>query len=360
MDTLTVINPIIELQDRHKILFASEPRPRIRDRAARLGVTEAELVAAQCGVSAIELTSAGPAPMQAIFREIGTLGEVMALSRNEWCVHERHGEYLDIQANAPVGIVLGPDIDLRLFFSQWRYCYAVSENKSNAVIEGARRSLQFFDASGCAVHKVYLTEASNNAALDSLIKKYTKHECRLPEIHTLTRVEEKSRPDDAAALRAAWLAMNDTHDFFMMLREFNVSRLGALHSAGADLAQSVGRDAAEIVLQQAAASGVSIMCFVANRGIVQIHTGPVKILQRTGPWFNVLDSTFNLHLNTAAIASCWVVNKPTVDGWVTALEVYAEDGSMIVQFFGERKPGKPELATWRSLLLSLCGEALAS
>ncbi|HBD36656.1 MAG TPA: hemin-degrading factor, partial [Cupriavidus sp.] len=109
-----------------------------------------------------------------------------------------------------------------------------------------------------------------------------------------------------------------------------------------------------------AATGLSIMCFVANRGIVQIHTGAVKKLLRTGPWFNVLDDTFNLHLNTEAVASSWVVNKPTVDGWVTSLELYGEDGGMIVQFFGERKPGQPELPEWRHLLESLCPQALAA
>jgi putative hemin transport protein len=357
MPTQTLIDPtddlrqIADLQQRHQLLVSNEPRLRIRDRATRLQVSEASLVAAQCGLTSIELSSRHAAPMQTIFRDIGTLGPVMALSRNEWCVHERHGQYLDIQADGPVGIVLGPDIDLRMFFSQWRYCYAVDENQ--------RRSLQFFDGSGSAVHKVYLTEASDSAAFDALIERYTHGERRLPSLQTIAVTPEKNRPDDAAELRAAWLAMTDTHDFFAMLRKFGVSRLGALNSVGADLAQNVGRDAAETMLLQAAASGVSIMCFVANRGIVQIHTGPIVTLQRTGPWFNVLDAQFNLHLNTTAIASCWVVNKPTSDGWVTALEVYAEDGSMIVQFFGARKPGKPELTAWRSLLVALCSEALA-
>ncbi|MNR45423.1 Hemin transport protein HemS [compost metagenome] len=83
-------------------------------------------------------------------------------------------------------------------------------------------------------------------------------------------------------------------------------------------------------------------------------------LARTGPWFNVLDPAFNLHLNTTAVTSSWVVNKPTVDGWVTSLELYGADGALIVQFFGERKPGKPELPAWRALLQSLCPTALAA
>jgi len=54
------------------------------------------------------------------------------------------------------------------------------------------------------------------------------------------------------------------------------------------------------------------------------------------------------------------VNKPTSDGWVTSLEVYAANGDLIVQFFGERKPGKPELTGWRELMVSLCGAPLAA
>lgn len=351
MDTLTVVDPVTELQQRHAALVASEPKLRIRDRAARLGVTEAELVAAECGVKSVPLAGTGFAQMRGIFRELGSLGQVMALSRNEWCVHERHGRYEDIQADSPVGIVLGPDIDLRMFFQSWRTCYAVDEN--------ARRSLQFFDATGTAVHKVYITAASDAAAYDALVAKYASPGQPLPVIESIAAPVEKDAPDDAAAFRAAWLAMTDTHDFFAMLRRFGVSRVGALRAAGPDLAQRVADDAVETMLQSAAASNLPIMCFVANRGIVQIHTGTVQNLQRTGPWYNVLDPQFNLHLNTTAVASSWVVNKPTVDGWVTSLELFAQDGTMIVQFFGARKPGKPELPEWRELLVSLCAEPLA-
>src|SRR3546814_11832077 len=80
---------------------------------------------------------------QEIFRELGTLGEVMALTRNEWCVHERHGRYESIQADGPVGLVLGPDIDLRVFFSGWDNAWAVEQD--------GRNSLQFFDRAGGAV-----------------------------------------------------------------------------------------------------------------------------------------------------------------------------------------------------------------
>ena len=99
--------------------------------------------------------------------------------------------------------------------------------------------------------------------------------------------------------------MKDTHEFFPLLRKFKITRLAALAAAGEDLAQQVPADAVERALESAAASGLSIMCFVGNRGMIQIHTGPVRQLRRTGPWYNVLDPKFNLHLDTTAIASSW-------------------------------------------------------
>lgn len=343
------------LRSRHDVLVAAEPKLRARDRAQRLNVSEAELVAAECGdLSAVHLSGAP----KTIFAELGSLGEVMALSRNDACVHERHGRYEDLQlGHGHVGLVLGPDIDLRVFFDSWRTTFAVTEN--------GRRSLQFFDRHGSAVHKVYVTDATDSAAYDALVTRFVAPTPAWPEIEPIVvnNNDDKSNVDhvnDPQGLRAAWQALKDTHDFFPMLRKFKVTRLGALRAAGDDLAQQVPVDTAETVLSRAAESGLPIMVFVSNPGIVQIHTGPVQKLLRTGPWFNVLDPHFNLHLNTDAIDGCWIVNKPTVDGWVTSLEVYDAKGSLIVQLFGARKPGIPELTAWRQLLVGLCATPLAS
>ena len=95
------------------------------------------------------------------------------------------------------------------------------------------------------------------------------------------------------------------------------------------------------------------MVFVGNEGCVQIYTGRVERLVETGPWFNVLDARFNLHLAEAQVVEAYVVVKPTVDGVVTSVECFDADGALVVQFFGERKPGIPELAGWRDLVAAL-------
>src|SRR5690606_34166489 len=110
------------LRARYDAAVASQPNARIRNVATEMGVSELELVASGAGgMDTVVLRS----PPQEVFKALGSLGRVMALTRNEWCVHERHGRYEDIRAGKSMGIVLGPDIDLRVFFTDWAHTWAV-------------------------------------------------------------------------------------------------------------------------------------------------------------------------------------------------------------------------------------------
>jgi putative hemin transport protein len=107
------------------------------------------------------------------------------------------------------------------------------------------------------------------------------------------------------------------------------------------------------MFHKAAERPVPIMCFVGNRGCIQIHSGPVSSIKPMGPWINVLDETFHLHLRTDHIAEAWAVRKPTKDGHVTSVEVFDAKGSMIIQFFGKRHEGQGERDDWRLLAETL-------
>jgi len=346
----TVFEQAGPLRRRYAQLQESKPKARIRALAGEMGVSELELVAAGCGqIRPTPLRG----PVRDILMQLGELGRVMALTRNEWCVHERRGRYEDVRAGEAMGIVLGPDIDLRLFLAQWRHAWAVDD--------GGRLSLQFFDAAGGALHKVYVTDETDAAAYQALVRRFADPEPRWPRLEAPGDAPAAYHAGaDPAQLRADWLAMRDTHEFHGLLKRHKLARLDALRLAGADLAQQVPADTAERMLGQVAGQDISFMCFVGNPGLIQIHTGPIHKLMRTGPWFNVLDPLFNLHLDTTAIAGAWVVNKPSDDGWITSLECYANTGDLIVQFFGARKPGVPELAEWRALLAGYCPEPLAA
>ena len=102
---------------------ASSPRCASAMPPTTLGVSEAELVATGIGTTATPLA----ADWRSILSEMPSVGRVMCLTRNEHCVHERHGRFEDVQVTGPHGLVLGPDIDLRLFLGSWKHGFAVRE-----------------------------------------------------------------------------------------------------------------------------------------------------------------------------------------------------------------------------------------
>ena len=153
-----------------------------------------------------------------------------------------------------------------------------------------------------------------------------------------------------AGFRAAWDAMKDTHDFHGLLLKYKVQRLQGLRLAGETRAYKVSNNALRATLETARERTLPIMVFVGNSGMVQIHTGVVENLKPMGPWFNVLDEAFNLHLREDHIDSAWVVLKPTEDGIVTSVELFDKEGGLIATLFGKRKPGEPEDLNWREVV----------
>jgi putative hemin transport protein len=147
--------------------------------------------------------------------------------------------------------------------------------------------------------------------------------------------------------------MRDTHEFFGMLGTFKVGRVQALRLIGPEFARELPARALRGALEAASTDKTPIMVFVGNRGCIQIHTGPVKRLLDTNGWLNVLDPDFNLHLREPAVARVFSVRKPTDDGVVTSIEAFDGRDRTILLMFGERKPGKPELAAWQSLVARL-------
>ena len=145
-----------------------------------------------------------------------------------------------------------------------------------------------------------------------------------------------------------------------MLREVGTTRVQALRLAGDDSARRVANGSFRAALEMAAALGMPIMVFAGSPGVIQIHSGPVFRLRRTGPWYNVLDPRFSLHVREDRISSAWVVRKPSADGMVTSLEIFDAVGRQIAWLFGERKPGRPERPGWRALAESLNGDAESS
>ncbi len=302
------------LAARWSALRDSKPGIRARDAAETLGVSEAELVASRIGETTIRLRP----DWKALFEQLPSLGRVMALTRNENCVHERRGVYSAASFEGHVGLVLGADIDLRIFLAHWTFGFAVEEETKR----GLMRSLQVFDSSGTAVHKIYAGEETDLAAWDALVE--TLRDPAPAEIVVKPAAVPKppvhDHEIDALALLTDWQNLKDTHEFFSLLRKHRATPAQAFRLAEGRFTSRLGTAAVREMLQAASSLDVPIMVFVGNPGLIQIHTGPVRRIQVMGEWLNVLDPDFNLHLREDRLAEVWQVEKPTVDGVVTSVE----------------------------------------
>jgi putative hemin transport protein len=347
----TGLPPGGELVARWNALKATEPHLRIRDAAVKLGVSELELLACD---AARQVTWLRPA-FDELLHRIPAVGRCMALTRNDHAVSEVKGTYGGVQLGPHAGQVIGEHIDLRVFLGRWRHGLAVIEPSGNGGLP--RHSLHFFDEHGTAVHKIYLQA---DGALERWEAMIADHRAAAP---AELRVTPPAAPrpvgpaPDAAnrlAFRAAWQAMTDTHELFGLLRTHGLTRLQALEVVQPEWARPVDAGALGRLLEAAAAAEQRLMTFVGNQGCIQIFSGTVTRVVRSGPWLNVMDPGHNLHLREDHIAASWVVQKPTRNGIVSSLELYDAAGETIVQVFRKRKDGEAaEDAGWSALLAGL-------
>lgn len=333
--------------ERIRAAAQDHPKLRARDLADRIGISEAQLVAAQVGRGATRIRAHPDQLIPAAER----LGEVMALTRVDACVHEKVGVYGNYHPGEHAAMTLTDEIDLRLFPAHWVHAFAVESETGH----GLRRSLQVFDAAGDAVHKIHLRDTSEHTAwaqvvADLALGDQSDRQDVAPRIAT---EPARSRPEKAEQLRDAWMKLTDTHQFLRLCSRLKMNRLGAYRIAGAPFVRQLAPTEADTMLQKVRDAEIEVMIFVGNRGCIQIHSGPVRDLVPMGPWQNVMDPRFNLHLRRDKVAELWAVEKPTQRGPAVSVEAFDAEGGLIFQVFGVGKEGRDSRPEWGRIVDSL-------
>ncbi len=339
------------------IRAARSENPSVRDKdfADSIGITEAELVAAYVGADEGQKIVALTPDPDAIIPEIEKLGEVMALTRNPSCVIERVGTYQNYHPGRHAAMVLDPDIDLRIFPKFWEHAFAVERPGK----DGVKRSIQIFNGVGDAVHKIHLRDGSNHDAWGEVVQALRADDQR----NTLDLRQKgapeapKADPDRQDELRALWSKMTDTHQFQKVLVKLKMNRLGAYRIVGAPYVRRLAAGSVERAFERIAATGMGVMIFVGNRGCIQIHGGECRNLKVMGPWFNVLDPRFDMHLRTDHIAEIYEVRKFAHGGEAVSLEAFDAEGRIILQVFPYRRAAIENVEIWDKIIAELPDEA---
>ncbi|HEY0212493.1 MAG TPA: ChuX/HutX family heme-like substrate-binding protein [Paenirhodobacter sp.] len=336
---------------------AADPKARTRDLAAGLGISEGALCAAFAGgtyaltpESTFNVTRIAAHPDR-IIPGLTAFGPVLALTRNDSCVIEKTGVYDNYRPGPHAALVVHDEIDLRLFPSQWVHGFATVEDGP----QGVKRAIQVFDAAGDAIHKIHLRADSNPAPWDAFIAglRLDDQSQTLTPAARIPPEAARANPDRAVELRSGWDDLTDTHQFLRLTSRLKMNRLGAYRLAGLPYARRLAAGSVEMLLRQAAETAVPIMVFVGNQGCIEIHTGPITRVVEMGPWINVLDTGFDLHLRMDHIAEIYAVVKNTQRGPAHSVEFFDDRGALIAQIFGVLRAGDAAAAQWNALVAAL-------
>ncbi|MDQ2821211.1 MAG: hemin-degrading factor [Pseudomonadota bacterium] len=338
------------------------PQTQPREAARARNISEAELLATKIGQGVTRLNDTNHAPRD-IMRPALDLGTIMALTRSENGVIETTGvasrlkdeekEADDSERRARelniAGGYLGGPIDLRFQFPRWRYAFAVVQPGRDGATS---RSLQFFDASGNAIHKVYLKNDAGIPVFDKLVAEFRMPVQEAPLQVAAAPLKPAPKADSAIDIKEfhlAWTEMTDVHQFNSIVTEFGLTREQAMRLGPAGTVTRVTPQAVRPLLEGAAKNRVALMAFLGNDGVTQIYSGKIDKVAAAGGFFNVLDPAFNLHLRDTAFRSGYVVRR----AGITSVEFYDDRGDLVVTFFGVRERGKPQPQGWIDLATSL-------
>src|SRR5450830_188752 len=220
------------LQEQYDALRTAEPKLAFRDAAAKLNVSEAELLASTgLGKTVTRLQEGDNVPRE-IMRRALDLGKVMALTRNENGVLERTGVATRLKPQEEItgldadkekerearmrniaGGYLGGEIDLRFTFKNWQYAFAVAQPGKDGAVT---RSLQFFDQSGNAAHKLYVKSDAGVAVFDKIVADFRNPVQSADLKVAAAPLKPTTKPDSAIDVKEyqlAWNELNDVHQF---------------------------------------------------------------------------------------------------------------------------------------------------
>lgn len=321
---------------------AANPRTRIRNAAAELGISELELLSTDLGTSCTRLRP----DMINILEMLPSLGTVMALTRSEAAVHEVTEAFSELHIRKQTALFLRPGQDTRYFTAQWKHVFAVNEDN--------RRSLQFFNGCGEAIHKIFLVKSSNTERYEQLIEQFSDaDQSPVLSVEKKAPAETEQIHIDKGALLQRWSQIKDVHEGSQIIKAFGGDRLSIYQALGEEYATRLPYDTIEALLKLLSKRQLPSMIFVQNKGAVQSYSGITTRLLRTGPWFNVLDPYFNLHLNTEQISQVWLIVKPSENGWVHTLNVFDHDLNEFMIMTDNRRQGEEESLEWLSSIKTI-------
>lgn len=226
---------------------------------------------------------------------------------------------------------------------------------ARAEVHPAHTTIDLYNEAGALATSIHGADDEAKATIEGLVSRFgtdsVHHEIGRGGAH---RPGLADKDVDVAAVRADWAAMTNVHHFEALLAKHRIGRLQAFRLVGDEYAAELSAEAFPDLLSKLDKTGEQVMVFVANRGFVQIFSGPAHAPKRVGHGWEIIHDKAKVFIPDAALQHLWLVNKPTAAGIISSLEIVSEaEDQALASLFGRHPHGDPQPASWLELLNTL-------
>ncbi len=252
----------------------------------------------------------------------------------------------NLRGEGRIGSVVQDDLDLRFLFRHW----------AGGLVHPAHTTVDFIDTTGATCVSIHAADNAARETIEAVAEQFAGPAAQIPATPPPgpAKPHKSDGEVDTGALLADWRAMQNVHHFEALLGKHGLGRLQALRLVGREFAVELAAGAFGELLAQLGGNGQEIMVFVANRGMVQIFSGPASDAKRAGHGWEIAHGAAKLYFPDTALHGLWLVHKPTAAGIITSLELVREDEDQAVaSIFGRHPHGDAQPAEWLELLEQL-------
>ena len=254
------------LKSRWDSFRAENKRVRIRDAARELQTTEAELLSTEIDDNTYYLSIDN---FQKFIEQVLSVDKLMFLIRSDIAVHEVTVDSCNMQLKN--NCILDSDNSIILDFDRnlFKHVFYQIKNHANKNL----RSFQIFDSNGNASLKIYL-KGKDESKFDNIGLKYKiNYNYEIPPVTHLNHKIANYHSDKKVNFYFTDYIERDSRN-----------------------QKKIKKESLRMILNSASDNKTPIQIHGIGPGSVQYYKGRIKNIVDYGPWINVIDRTFNLHL----------------------------------------------------------------
>ena len=259
------IDKFNNLKSKWKKFQQDNPKVRIRDAAYQMKVSEAELLSTEINETVSFLLIED---MTAFIKDVLKVDKIMLLIRSDYVVHEKTIKTKNIRLEDNQIIDLDKNDCSILDFNIDAFEYVFFQKKMH--INRELKSFQFFDKAGTAILKIYL-KGKDLGFFDEIDLKYKK--TYNYEMQSDLDINNSNLLDSKIKINLPY----DTSNSKTSCRDISVKSL-------------------RLILENASDMKTPIQIHALGLGTIQYHRNTVRNIVDYGPWVNVIDQKFNLHV----------------------------------------------------------------